>query len=225
MSKHPIQPVELDSHGVARFKGNAIVRFLLDNGGYDMNRLHLVGFSDEDWNQFNQLIGYSVSGFGDINNSDPGIVAVADAEVRKILGEKVGDESMRLHRLIDERDATNQAAHKLAREMDWRDIADIDKALAVAVLTSRDKIPFREAYAMVFSEPIEIGDKFVVRVPDSAGHSVWEVIDDHGMVPDEKGIERHEFEAKCLSGSFEGSTNSFPEGDILAYRVAQPSIW
>jgi hypothetical protein len=62
MAKHPIQPLELDAHGVIRFKANAIVRYLLDNGGIDMNRLATVSFPDEDREQFMQLIGYSHSG-------------------------------------------------------------------------------------------------------------------------------------------------------------------
>ena len=35
-SKHPIQPVIVDKNNVHRFKENKIVRFLLDNGGFDM---------------------------------------------------------------------------------------------------------------------------------------------------------------------------------------------
>jgi len=65
--KHPIQPLALDEHGVLRFKSNAIVRYLLDNGGIDMNDLARQGFSQEDSEQFAQLIGYSLSGFGDLS--------------------------------------------------------------------------------------------------------------------------------------------------------------
>ena len=62
MAKHPIQPLELDAHGVIRFKANAIVRHLLDNGGIDMNMLAAIDFPKEDREQFMQLIGYSHSG-------------------------------------------------------------------------------------------------------------------------------------------------------------------
>lgn len=67
------------------------------------------------------------------------------------------------------------------------------------------------------AKPVKIGDKFLVEVPGKGtqSQSIWEVIDDHGMVPGEDGIERHEWEAKCISGPFVGSTNSFPESDIL----------
>lgn len=64
--KHPIQPTEKDAHGVMRFKVNAIVKFLLEAGPYDMNSLALMNFTDEDREQFAQLIGYSVSGFSEL---------------------------------------------------------------------------------------------------------------------------------------------------------------
>ena len=65
--QHPVQPLYKDKIGIVRFKGNAIVRFLLENGGYDMNKLAIMDFSDEDREQFAQLIGYSLSGFGDLS--------------------------------------------------------------------------------------------------------------------------------------------------------------
>lgn len=58
----PIQPVELDKGGVVRFRGNAVVQYLLDNGGLTLNDLASVNFPKEDRDQFHQLINYSVSG-------------------------------------------------------------------------------------------------------------------------------------------------------------------
>jgi len=66
MSRHPIQPLETDTQGVLRFKGNAIVRHLLDSGVCDMNSLAAMPFSQEDREQFAQLIGYSLSGFAEL---------------------------------------------------------------------------------------------------------------------------------------------------------------
>ena len=66
MSKHPTQPLEQDSKGILRFKKNAIVRFLLDASPYDLNKLALMNFSQEDREQFAQLIGYDLSGFGEL---------------------------------------------------------------------------------------------------------------------------------------------------------------
>ena len=61
--KHPMQKITKDKDGCNRFVANPIVRYLLDNGGLDLNKLHRAGVGDsEDWDHFNQLIGYSVSG-------------------------------------------------------------------------------------------------------------------------------------------------------------------
>lgn len=67
MAKHPQQPVEKDDQGVIRFKKNHIVDFLLRSGRFDLNLLALMPFSNEDRTQFAQLIGYSVSGFGELS--------------------------------------------------------------------------------------------------------------------------------------------------------------
>ena len=64
--KHPIQPLRKEQDGIVRFKPNAIVRFLLDAGPFDMNKLALMSFSNEDREQFAQLIGYSLSGFSEL---------------------------------------------------------------------------------------------------------------------------------------------------------------
>ncbi|MFH1623601.1 MAG: hypothetical protein ABID54_00405 [Pseudomonadota bacterium] len=62
----PIQPVFTDDEGIARFKENAIVRFLLNAGSYDLNQIVNMPFSDEDREQFAMLIGYSLSGFSEL---------------------------------------------------------------------------------------------------------------------------------------------------------------
>lgn len=69
-SQHPTQPLELDGHGVRRFKRNAIVEYLLRNGGIDLNKLATLDFSKEDRQQFAQLIGYSLSGYSELNYVD-----------------------------------------------------------------------------------------------------------------------------------------------------------
>lgn len=68
MKKHPSQPLELDDDGALRFKQNAIVRFLLDAGPFDLNQIAMMQvFSREDREQFAQLIGYSLNGFTELN--------------------------------------------------------------------------------------------------------------------------------------------------------------
>lgn len=77
---HPMQPVVLAPDGVVRFKANAIVRHLLDRGGSDLNKLAELPFDVDDRVQFAQLIGYSVSGFGDLDYVPRSVVRRADAK-------------------------------------------------------------------------------------------------------------------------------------------------
>ena len=92
--KHPMQPIGFDGcsnkhspHGVIRFKPNAIVRFLLDAGPFDLNQISCMNFSDEDYTQLMQLIGYSVSGYGDLSTSPKNLVRKADKKADKIFKE------------------------------------------------------------------------------------------------------------------------------------------
>lgn len=72
---HPQQPLALDANGVLRFRENAIVRFFMEahreahsvgnHGG--MNAIACMDFTPEDRMQFAQLIGYSLSGYGDLS--------------------------------------------------------------------------------------------------------------------------------------------------------------
>lgn len=77
MSGHPMQPIVN-----GRFKPNAVVRYLLDNNGgthIDMNALAVLDFSQEDREQFAQLIGYSLSGFGELGYVSDETYATASA--------------------------------------------------------------------------------------------------------------------------------------------------
>jgi hypothetical protein len=68
--KLPLQPIYADKHGLSRFRGNRIVRYLLDHGGIDLNQLAVaIPFEEgrEDWEQFAQLIEYSLSGFSELS--------------------------------------------------------------------------------------------------------------------------------------------------------------
>ena len=67
LPKNPIQPLVIDEYGTVRFKANEVVRYLLDNGGIDMNQLARQNFNQDDREQFAELIGYSVSGWGDLS--------------------------------------------------------------------------------------------------------------------------------------------------------------
>lgn len=71
--KNPIQPLAKDATGVLRFKENALVRALLDHGratGFGLNELARKFRTSEhadDWQQLAQLIGYSLSGYGELS--------------------------------------------------------------------------------------------------------------------------------------------------------------
>ena len=86
--KHPTQPIVLDTHGCIRFKSNKIVTYLLDNGGIDMNKLAGLEFSDEDREQFAQLIGYSVSGASDLSYVSDRVIIKAFKQAEKLKNDK-----------------------------------------------------------------------------------------------------------------------------------------
>ncbi|MBK8189073.1 MAG: hypothetical protein IPK79_01305 [Vampirovibrionales bacterium] len=46
--KHPMQPIEIDKHGVARFRRNKIVDHLFSTGQLDLNELARMDFPAED---------------------------------------------------------------------------------------------------------------------------------------------------------------------------------
>ena len=78
-AQHPMQPLAKDGRGVMRFRENALVRYLLDKGGIDMNHLAEVAFPVEDREQFAQLIGYSLSGFAELSYVRDDTFAAAQA--------------------------------------------------------------------------------------------------------------------------------------------------
>jgi hypothetical protein len=63
-----MQPIVVMERGIVRFKTNEIVRRLVDSNVIDLNKVAMM--SDvpiEDVEQFWQLLGYSVSGYGDLS--------------------------------------------------------------------------------------------------------------------------------------------------------------
>lgn len=88
MSKHPIQPLVKDEKGVLRFKKNAIVVYILDNGGIDLNQIAAIPFSQEDRDQFTQLIGYSLSGYGELSYISDEAYYIAEGMLEKGLDER-----------------------------------------------------------------------------------------------------------------------------------------
>jgi hypothetical protein len=85
---HPVQPIVFDRGGVARFRLNKAVRYLLDfttrTTGLNLQVLHeMPGFPAEDLEQLYQLIGTSVSTYGDVF-PDSSHLPRADAEVERL---------------------------------------------------------------------------------------------------------------------------------------------
>lgn len=79
-----LQPLVLEPGGTVRFRANAIVRALLDTGKLNMNDLASLPFSNEDREQFAQLIGYDVGGFMELNYVSDG-AALAAAQMATAL--------------------------------------------------------------------------------------------------------------------------------------------
>jgi|GEM_PF-3349645 hypothetical protein len=79
-----MQPIVRDAHGVIRFKPNALVQRLFEAYPGGLDALALPSDSVEDLEQLAQLIGYSVSTFGDQAYASAETVAEADAKAAKL---------------------------------------------------------------------------------------------------------------------------------------------
>jgi hypothetical protein len=88
----PMQPIVLADDNVVRFKGNRIVRAFLaaaqEGKKLDLNDIAIKAahgeFTDAEQMQFAQLIGYSVSGFGDLSYVDRKVLRRADLIADKV---------------------------------------------------------------------------------------------------------------------------------------------
>lgn len=90
-STPPMQPIVKDANGVVRFKANKLVWYLqkrLRYSGVDLNMLTEIGdlFAPADWEQFYQLLGYSVSGYGDLAVVSAESIEEADKRVEAMSG-------------------------------------------------------------------------------------------------------------------------------------------
>lgn len=96
---HPMQPVVVDEHGVHRFKENAIVRYMLDEGTranhFSLNTIARRPFSREDHEQLAQLIGYSVSGACDLSYMSDAVCNAALAESNRLVLSRDGRDRKR----------------------------------------------------------------------------------------------------------------------------------
>ena len=63
----PMQPIRDDERGVKRFVPNRIVEKLLETSPLDLNDIAAMDFTQQEREQFSQLHGYSVSGWGELS--------------------------------------------------------------------------------------------------------------------------------------------------------------
>lgn len=97
-----MQPIIKDAQGIIRFKENKLVRALLDESqrrGFGLNELAMKPFSQADWEQFNQLIGYSLCGYHELSFVSDESCAEATAAAKKVSPDAGGcrDDGCPLH--------------------------------------------------------------------------------------------------------------------------------
>ncbi|HYX21035.1 MAG TPA: hypothetical protein VFA98_09355 [Thermoanaerobaculia bacterium] len=92
--RQPRQPIGFDEDGIVRFKANEIVRLLLEESkkhGFGLNEIARAVLTEEvpigDAVQFWQLLGYSVSGYGDLSFIPKKEIEMCDALAAMVLSE------------------------------------------------------------------------------------------------------------------------------------------
>lgn len=83
----PMQPIIVAEDGKVRFQNNAIVRDLLDWAtprGFDLNTIARGGYSQEDQEQFAQLIGYSIAGYAELEYVSDESYEAADEAAKQL---------------------------------------------------------------------------------------------------------------------------------------------
>ena len=114
--KNPIQPLANDAQGVLRFKANAIVQHLLDtHPACDMNRLACMNFTDDDRQQFAQLIGYSLSGYSELQSYVDDEAYLTASHMADGLDERDGRIAALEQKLAELREAANMLREPVAR--------------------------------------------------------------------------------------------------------------
>ena len=106
--KNPIQPIIKDEHGVPRFKKNELVDVLLDwaqERGFGLNEIARINFSNDDRQQFAQLIGYSLDGYSSLSYVDDDAYCVAD----RMFEHEETEEQARINDLQEKLDAVRIA--------------------------------------------------------------------------------------------------------------------
>ncbi|MEG0635816.1 MAG: hypothetical protein RR517_25195 [Pseudomonas sp.] len=91
MSKRqPMQPIVVAADGVIRFKRNQIIKDMLDlceKHGLGLNEIAMRDYEKDDRSQLMQLIGYSVSAYGNLDCSRSKHVMRADQKAESLVHE------------------------------------------------------------------------------------------------------------------------------------------
>jgi hypothetical protein len=121
LPKNPMQPILKDSVGCLRFKTNEIVRAVHEVAKahkFGLNEIAMRNFTEDDQKQFAQLLGYSVSGYGDLPYVDKVSVECADQQVALLLSEApfISEQEMELQVLRDENRRLKAAIRNAAVE-------------------------------------------------------------------------------------------------------------
>lgn len=85
-----MQPIMLAADGVLKFQMNALVNHLVNSypGGADQLRLDCPEANGADWEQLNQLLGWSVQGYSDLPYISAETIKVVDAMAAAIIKER-----------------------------------------------------------------------------------------------------------------------------------------
>lgn len=111
--KHPHQPVGIDEEGTVRFKKNEIINYLIDNGNISLNDLARKGFSNEDWTQLAQLIGYSHSSWSTLSYVTNESYAIVHHQIEEGLDER----DAKIKSLETQLESVKSAFRKLVPEL------------------------------------------------------------------------------------------------------------
>ncbi len=107
LPRHPMQPVYKDDNNEVRFRENAIIRYIVDHaadvvhpgaprvdpetgrpyhqGRLDLTKIATLPFPQEDREQFAQLMGYSISGYHELDYVSDESCAEASVRAEQVL--------------------------------------------------------------------------------------------------------------------------------------------
>lgn len=116
-----MQPFVKDPHGTIRFLSNAIVCTLLDEArrrGFGLNELSAHSFAQADWEQFYQLIGYSLAGYHELPQVSDVSALIASANARETFPEAGGcrDHDCAMHCGVEREEPQGSSANASSPE-------------------------------------------------------------------------------------------------------------